>query len=546
MLDQEQLPPGAPAAPEDGVAPAAGRAGRAHRMDRPTVFAAALLVAVGGLVYELILGTAASYLFGDSVVAFSVATGLTLFGMGLGSLLAPRLQRAAGLSFVRNELVLSLLGGTSVLALFWAYASTELAWVVFVILSLAIGTAIGVEIPLLVAVLKERGSEGSVSLLSKVLALDYFGALAASLLFPFLLLPYLGLVRTAFAVAVLNVAVAAFMLARMGHLPRWTVLAGVTLAVLLAGFAASTWLETRISAGMYQDPVVAQERSAYQQVVVTEYRGDTRLYLDNQLQFSSVDEARYHETLAHAAMTSVAAPASVAILGGGDGLLAREVLRYDSVQEVTLVDLDPAVTDLARENRLLTDLNQHALDDPRVTVVNADAFRWVEDTPQAFDVVLVDLVDPSTERVAKLYSQEFYGMVAAHLRPGGAFATQATSSYFTPDAFWQVVSTVRAAAPDRAVVPLTVNVPSFGEWGFALSLPGPAAPGAGGLGEPDGVPGLFARTPLPEGLRFHDAASLAATTRLPADNPPRDLPPSTLLSPTVQRTYQEDMRAWRY
>ncbi|SIP97257.1 spermidine synthase [Cellulosimicrobium aquatile] len=538
MLDQQEVPPGGPPgadAAADRDAPA-GRSGARH-IDRPTVFAAALLVAVGGLVYELILGTAASYLFGDSVVAFSVATGLTLFGMGLGSLLAPRLQRTAGLSFVRNELVLSLLGGTSVLALFWAYAATELAWVVFVVLSLAIGTAIGVEIPLLVAVLKERGSEGSVSLLSKVLALDYFGALAASLLFPFLLLPYLGLVRTAFAVAVLNVAVAGFMLARMGHPPRWSVLAGVTLVVLLAGFAASSWLEARISAGMYQDPVVAQERSAYQQIVVTEYQGDTRLYLDNQLQFSSVDEARYHETLAHAAMTSVAAPASVAILGGGDGLLAREVLRYGSVQEVTLVDLDPAVTDLARENRLLTAVNEHALDDPRVTVVNADAFRWVEDTPQTFDVVLVDLVDPSSERVAKLYSQEFYGMVAAHLRPGGAFATQATSSYFTPDAFWQVVSTVRAAAPGRTVVPLTVNVPSFGEWGFALSLPG---------GPADVVPGPFARTPLPEGLRFHDAASLAATTRLPADNPPRDLPPSTLLSPTVQRTYQEDMRAWRY
>ncbi len=514
--------------------PSAGRSGARH-LDRPTVFAAALLVAVGGLVYELILGTAASYLFGDSVVAFSVATGLTLFGMGLGSLLAPRLQRTAGLSFVRNELVLSLLGGTSVLALFWAYAATELAWVVFVVLSLAIGTAIGVEIRSS-SRCSGTGSEGSVSLLSKVLALDYFGALAASLLFPFLLLPYLGLVRTAFAVAVLNVAVAGFMLARMGHPPRWSVLAGVTLVVLLAGFAASSWLEARISAGMYQDPVVAQERSAYQQVVVTEYRGDTRLYLDNQLQFSSVDEARYHETLAHAAMTSVAAPASVAILGGGDGLLAREVLRYGSVQEVTLVDLDPAVTDLARENRLLTAVNDHALDDPRVTVVNADAFRWVEDTAQTFDVVLVDLVDPSSERVAKLYSQEFYGMVAAHLRPGGAFATQATSSYFTPDAFWQVVSTVRAAAPGRTVVPLTVNVPSFGS-GASRSrsrADRPTRCRAPSRARPPG------RAALP---RRH---VLAATTRLPADNPPRDLPPSTLLSPTVQRTYQEDMRAWRY
>jgi len=535
MLDQQEVRDtgdtggaGAGTTPPDAPPP-----GRTRRMDRPTVFAAALLVAVGGLVYELILGTAASYLFGDSVVAFSVATGLTLFGMGIGSLLAPRLERTAGLSFVRNELVLSLLGGTSVLVLFWAYASTELAWVVFVVLSLGIGTAIGVEIPLLVAVLKEQGRDGSVSLLSKVLALDYFGALAASLLFPFLLLPYLGLVRTAFAVAVLNVAVAAFMLARMGHPPRWTGVSALVLGVLVAGFAASSWLEVRISAGMYQDPVVAQERSAYQQIVVTEYRGDTRLYLDHQLQLSSVDEARYHETLAHAAMASVAAPASVAILGGGDGLLAREVLRHDSVQDVTVVDLDPAVTDLARENRLLADLNEHALDDERVTVVNADAFRWVEQTDDAFDVVLVDLVDPSTERVAQLYSQEFYGMVVAHLRPGGAFATQATSTYFTPNAFWQVVATVRAAAPDRAVVPLSVNVPSFGEWGFVLSLPG------------DGS-GLFARTPLPDGLRFHDAASLAATTRLPADNPPRDLPPSTLLSPTVQRTYQDDMRTWRY
>lgn len=530
-----------PAPADDGGSADLPRTGRTRRMDRPTVFAAALLVAVGGIVYELILGTAASYLFGDSVVAFSVATGLTLFGMGLGSLLAPRLQREAGLNFVRNELVLSLLGGTSVLVLFWAYAQTELYWPVFVLLSLAIGTAIGVEIPLLVALLKEHGRDESVSLLSKVLALDYFGALAASLLFPFLLLPYLGLVRTAFAVAVLNVAVALFMLARLGHPPRWTALTWVTLAVLLGGFGASTWLETSISARMYTDPVVVQESSAYQRLVVTDYRGDVRLYLNDQLQFSSVDEARYHETLAHAAMTSVAAPASVAILGGGDGLLAREVLRYGSVRDVTLVDLDPAVTDLARENRLLADLNEHALDDERVTVVNADAFRWLDETDASFDVVLVDLVDPSGERVAKLYSQEFYAMVAAHLRPGGAFATQATSTYFTPHAFWQVVATAEAAAPDRVVVPLGVNVPSFGEWGFVLSVPGQVPSQV-----PDDAAGLFARTPLPDGLRFHDAASLAATTRLPADNPRRDLPPSTLLSPVVQRTYQQDMRAWRY
>ncbi|ADG76375.1 Spermine synthase [Cellulomonas flavigena DSM 20109] len=512
-----------PAAP-----PAGGR-----RMDRPTVFAAALLVAVGGIVYELILGTAASYLVGDSVVAFSVATGVTLFGMGLGSLLAPHLPGPSGIAFVRNELALGLVGGSSVLVLFWAYGSTTLYWPVFVLLSLAIGTGIGVEIPLLMALLREHGRDGSVRLLSRVLALDYLGALLASLLFPFVLLPTLGLVRTALAVAILNVGVALFMLARMGHRPRWTWATSSALVVLLAVFVVSSGVEAALSTRLYEDPVVAATTSRYQKIVVTDYQGDVRLYLNDQLQFSSSDEARYHETLAHTALTSVAAPASVAILGGGDGLLAREVLRYPSVRDVVVVDLDPAVTDLARTNRLVRDLNEGALDDPRVTVVNADAFAWVRGTDQTFDAVLVDLVDPSNERVAKLYSQEFYQAVAAHLRPGGVMSTQATSTFFTPRAFWQVVATMEAGDPTRTVVPLGVNVPSFGEWGFALSLPG------------DGD-ALLTSTPPPDGLRFHDAASLAATTRLPGDLPPRGAAPSTLLSPRVHTTYQRDMEGWRY
>ena len=513
--------------------PAATGRSRARRMDRPTVFAAALLVAVGGIVYELILGTAASYLVGDSVVSFSVATGLSLFGMGIGSLLAPRLPGPSGIAFVRNELVLGLLGGSSVLVLFWAYGQTELYWPVFVLLAVGIGIGIGIEIPLLVALLKEHGRDESVGLLSKVLALDYLGALLASLLFPFLLLPVLGLVRTALAVAILNVAVALFMLARMGHQPRWTWTTGGALAALLVVFAASSGLEAALSTRLYQDPVVAAATSRYQKLVVTDYQGDVRLYLNDQLQFSSVDEARYHETLAHTALTSVRAPASVAILGGGDGLLAREVLRYPTVREVVVVDLDPAVTDLARSNRLLRDLNEGSLDDERVRVVNADAFGWVRDTGATFDAVLVDLVDPSDERVAKLYSTEFYSSVVAHLRPGGVLATQATSSYFTPHAYWQVVATLRAGGPGRTVVPLSVNVPSFGEWGFALSLPG-----AGDS--------FLTAAPLPDGLRFHDQRSLADTARLPGDLTPTDMAPSTLLAPVIYRTYQQDMRHWRY
>ncbi|MDF2849058.1 MAG: polyamine aminopropyltransferase, partial [Oerskovia sp.] len=529
-----------------GDTPPSGRG-----MDKPTVFAAALLVAVGGIIYELILGTAASYLFGDSVVAFSVATGLTLFGMGIGSLLATRLATNPGLNFVRNEVSLALLGGSSVLILYAAFSLTEVYWLVFVLLSLALGVGIGVEIPLLVALLKEHGRDESVGLLSKVLAVDYFGALAASLLFPFVMLPYLGLMRTAYAVALLNVLVAVFMLRRMGRRTRWTWLARLTVVLLVACFAASSAIEGAINTRLYQDPVVHYESTAYQKLVLTSFGDDVRLYLSDQLQFSSVDEARYHETLAHATLTSVAAPVSVAILGGGDGLLAREVLRYPSVREVTVVDLDPAVTELARTDRLVSALNEHSFDDPRVRVVNGDAFRFMDTTDQTFDAVLIDLVDPSNERIAKLYSTEFYAMVANHLRPGGVYATQATSSYFTPHAFWQVAATVRAGSPGRTVVPLSVNVPSFGEWGFVLSLPavagqdGAAAPGTLG---PDGGARLFAATPLPEGLRFHTLDSLRATATLAGDHPGPEvaMQASTLLSPVVYRTYQQDMSRWRY
>lgn len=534
--------PSSSASPGTSDEPHPGRA-----MDRPTVFAAALLVAVGGIIYELILGTAASYLFGDSVVAFSVATGLTLFGMGIGSLLATRLATNPGLNFVRNEVALALLGGSSVLILYAAFSLTEVYWLVFVLLSLALGVGIGVEIPLLVALLKEHGRDESVGLLSKVLAVDYFGALAASLLFPFVMLPYLGLMRTAYAVALLNVLVAVFMLRRMGRRTRWTWFSWATVTFLVVCFAASSAIEGAINTRLYQDPVLHYESTAYQKLVLTSFGDDVRLYLSDQLQFSSLDEARYHETLAHAALTSVAAPASVAILGGGDGLLAREVLRYPGVREVTVVDLDPAVTELARTNRLVSGLNEHAFDDPRVRVVNTDAFRFVDSTDETFDAVLIDLVDPSNERIAKLYSTEFYAMVANHLRPGGVYATQATSSYFTPNAFWQVAATVRAGSPGRTVVPLSVNVPSFGEWGFVLSLP-PAPGEDGAVGLPDGGARLFGATPLPVGLRFHTLDSLRATATLAGDHPgPEvDMKPSTLLSPVVYRTYQQDMSRWRY
>lgn len=506
------------------------RAQISKRRENAALFTAALLAAVGGLVYELVLGTAASYLVGDSVLSFSLATGITLFGMGLGSLLAPRLRWEPATAFAVNEILLGLLGGNCVLLLYVAYARTQSYWLVFGAVSLVIGVLIGLEIPLLLRTFDQLGRPSSVRLLSQVLALDYFGALVAALVFPLVLLPELGLVRGTYLVGAVNVVVALVVLAQVRARRRVLVAAALAAALLVGLFTGASQLERQVGSMAYQDPVIHYQQSAYQQIVLTRYHQDLRLYLNGQLQFSSLDEARYHETLAGAALSSVARPRDVLVLGGGDGLLARELLRWPEVETVTVVDIDPAVTQLARSSPPVREFNGGSLDDPRVQVRNEDAFTMTAQGAQAYDVVLIDLVDPSNERLAKLYSVEMYQQVDRLLRPGGVLVTQATSSFFSPNAFAVVASSVAAAMPDASVLPFTVNVPSFGEWGFVLATRDR---------------GQVLSHSLPQGQRYQTLERL----RLEMLDRPPVLPPaepSTLLRPRVVQVYNEDMRQWRY
>lgn len=502
---------------------------RNAQSEQVALFAAALLVAIGGLIYELILGAAASYLIGDSILSFSLATGITLFGMGVGSLLAPRLHWHPVKSFAINEILLGVIGGNSVLLLYAAFAMTKLHWVVFGLLSIVIGILIGLEIPLLVKMFQKFGRASSAELLSKILALDYFGALIASLLFPLLLLPYLGLMRSAYVVATLNIIVAIVIILQLKG-ARHLVVAGGLAALLLGGLCiGATDLERSIDRRLYRDPVVYQQQSAYQKIVLTKYQQDLRLYLNNNLQFSSIDEARYHESLAGAAMTSVAQPRKVLIMGGGDGLLAREVLRYPGVEKITLVDIDPAVTNLARTHRAIRALNRDSLHDRRVTILHEDAFLYAFQTSETYDVVLVDLVDPSNERLAKLYSEQFYRQITSRLTPQGVVATQATSSFFTPRAFASVVATMRSAWPQAQTFPFVVNVPSFGEWGFVIAT--------------RQAEQVLTR-PLPDNLKYQTIASLRFALQQPPRLPPAEV--STILQPRIVTAYTQDMRQWRY
>jgi spermidine synthase len=254
--------------------------------------------------------------------------------------------------------------------------------------------------------------------------------------------------------------------------------------VLAAGFVASEKIERTAEVAAYGDPIIYADATPYQRIVITKRANDLRLFLNGNLQFSSRDEYRYHEALVHPVLSRVANPRNVLVLGGGDGLAVREILKYPGVQSVTLVDLDPAMTTLFRKSSMLVSLNHGSLLSPKVHVVTADAFSWLRTNRTKFDAVLVDFPDPTNFAIGKLYTISFYRELARALNPGAMISVQSTSPLVAPKAYWTVATTLEAAG--LTTRGYHVYVPSFGEWGFVLASNGPiGAPGA-----------------LPSGLRF--------------------------------------------
>lgn len=498
------------------------------------------VVAAAGLVYELIAGTLTTYLLGGSVLVFSIVIGLFLSAMGLGAWLAQYVRFELARAFVLAELVLGLVGGLSALGLFAAFASSESYKLALLLVSVVIGALVGLEIPLLLRIL-EKKVEVRVAV-SHVLALDYVGALVGSVLFPLLLLPHLGLVRSSALLGLMNVAVAFLALAVLGReiarrkrlVAFGGVVGAILSAVLIGGGQATTWLEDRL----YSDPVVLARSSSYQRVVVTRWRDDVRLYLDGHLQFSSADEYRYHEALIHPAMAAAKHPAQVLILGGGDGLAIREVLRWEEVRRVVLVDLDPAVTELFSGNEALAELNGGALRDPRVEVVHGDAVRYLQDAADRFDVIVMDLPDPNDAQLARLYSLPTFRLARRRLRPGGALVTQATSPFYALEAFWCIAATMRAAfaeehpgAAEATVTAYHAHVPSFGEWGWVMAR----------------TPGVALELPaaLTEELRFLDDDALEVMFTFPTDlQEPEGLRVNHLTDAVLARYYTRGWRRW--
>jgi spermidine synthase len=440
------------------------------------LFLSVFLIAACGLIYELIAGTLASYLLGDSVFQFSTIIGCYLFAMGIGSYLSRFLHRGLVARFVSIELMVAVVGGFSSSLLFLAFAYTEAFRLVLYVVVILVGTLVGLEIPLLMRILKERFQFRE--LVSHVLTFDYLGALGASLLFPILLVPKLGLVRSALLFGIFNAGVALWStyLFREQIGPSYGLRGGcvVVLAMLGAGTIFADRISSAADNSLYADEVIFSRNTRYQRIVLTKWKDDLRLFLNSHLQFSSRDEYRYHEALVHPGLAALPGARRVLVLGGGDGLAVREILRYPSVENVTLVDLDPEMTHLFSTHPILAGLNQHSLTAPRVHVINADAFRWLDSNPGRYDFIVADFPDPTSYSLGKLFTTTFYRLAAKHLSTGGLLVVQSTSPLFARQSYWCIVETVKQAG--LRTYPYHVYVPSFGEWGFVIGSLAPYEP----------------------------------------------------------------------
>ena len=433
---------------------------------------AAFISGLCSIIYELLIATTASYFLGDSVKYFSLTIGIYMAAMGVGTLLSKYIAGDLLRRFVQIELALAVLGGMSVPGLYVAYAFTGQFLAVYLFFTISIGLLIGLEIPFLTR-LMERYCQLRVNI-ANILSFDYFGALIATVSFPFLLLPFLGVYQSSLAFGLVNMAIAFLVLGVFGgeigaparRLRRLTLLLtlGLGAMLLLAHQFLAHWDQS-----LYDDRIIHSEQTRYQRIVLTRDRQDVRLYLDGNLQFSSVDEYRYHEALVQIPLAVAHRPVQrVLLLGAGDGLAVRELLKHKTITEITVVDLDPMMTQLGRQHPAVVALNGNSLADARVRIKNADAFGFLQQNRHPFDLIIADLPDPNNTMLARLYSKPFYSRVRDNLTPGGLFVTQATSPYFAPQAFWSIAKTI-AASGFATTIPYHAEVPSFGDWGFVLA-----------------------------------------------------------------------------
>lgn len=489
-----------------------------------------LIVALCGIAYQLIISTVSSYLLGNSVYQFSLTIGLFMFSMGVGSYLSKLLSDNLVQNFINVEIAISFFGGISSLLLLMAFPYVHSLYnTVMFSLIFIIGALVGMEIPILMGILSHKQSMRDS--IANVMSLDYAGGLIGAVAFPLFLLPHLGLLKSSFAIGLVNIITALiniYFFRKYLSRPKLLTMVSILVLIMLTAF---TVFGTRISSfaekHLYFDQIIYKKQTPYQRIVVTQTPSakEHRLYIDGHIQFSSRDEYRYHESLVHPLMSIEGKRENVLILGGGDGLAIREVLKYEDVKLIHLVDIDPEMTSISSTLPMLTRLNENSFKNEKVTVYNDDAFSFINKAGILYDRVIIDMPDPHNEAINKLYSREFYTMIRKRISENALLVSQSSSPFFTHKTFWGIETTLSAVYDDT--LSYHVTIPSFGVWGFNLAR---------------------VNSKIPTNFRFDvDTKYLNDSTMMAAmvfakDTQKVDVPVNSIMEPKLYQLYLEDLK----
>ena len=432
-----------------------------------------LIISGCSMCYELIISAVSSYLLGNSTLQYSITIGLYMAALGLGSFISKFFKDKLFNVFGTIEISIGIVGGISSLILFLANIYISNYEMLMYIEIIVIGTLAGAEIPIMTRIIEADENNLSVTL-SSIFSFDYIGGLVGSIAFPLLLLPKLGYFATSFLCGFLNITAAILILWRFEdrvlHIRKYKAIAIFVAAIMLCGMVGADNISDSIEGGLYRDRIIFMEQTAYQKIVMTKHRDDVRLYIDGNCQFSTADEYRYHEALVHIPMSEAKSHDDILILGGGDGMAVREILKYEDVKNVDLVDLDSEMIRICSTNPNVVAINQNSLLSDKLTIHNMDAYEYLEKPDKDYDVIIVDLPDPNSESLNKLYSNVFYRMCKRCLKDEGVMGVQSTSPYYATKAFWCINATI--ASEGMNVKPYHLQVPAFGDWGFNMASKG--------------------------------------------------------------------------
>jgi spermidine synthase len=444
----------------------------AFKLTPPALLKASLFATgLAGIVSEYVLSTLATYFLGNSVFQWTITVSLMLFAMGLGARLSRYLHARLISAFIILEIILSLFIALLTVIIYTLMLMQVPLAVFLYAMAVLLGTLIGLEIPLAMRI-NEDYEELRVNV-ANVLEKDYWGALLGGALFAFILLPFVGLETIPVWLAGINFVVATMLFfgfyQRVMDERRWLIYAFPTVLIVLSGAGLFvTDIASFAEQSRFRDRIIFSQQTAYQKIVLTEFAGDYWLYLNGNEQFSSVDEDRYHEVMVHMPLLlRRQVPQKVLILGGGDGLAARELVKYKSLKRLVVVDLDPAMTGLALNHPVMLALNDSAFHDNRVSLINTDAWTYIDSCKAYYDLIICDFPDPRSAELSRLYSREFYELCRHRLRADGQLVTQAGSPFFAPRAFAAIGKTL--AAVFREVRFMQVNMPTLGDWGFVIA-----------------------------------------------------------------------------